>query len=70
MKDPPTRTVADVAQRLRVSPRTVYRFMKDGRLRGERIGRVWRFRDSDIEQMLRGESPTSESTGSVRSQSA
>jgi DNA (cytosine-5)-methyltransferase 1 len=38
---PPFMTVAEAADTLRVSPQQVRRMLGDGRLRGERVGRVW-----------------------------
>ena len=45
-------TVDDVAKRLKVSERTVYRMLKTGRLRGAKVGRTWRFRDQDVLDMF------------------
>ena len=50
-------TVADVAQYLAVTPRTVYQMVTDRRLRAYTLGgRILRFRRSDVEAALR---PTS-----------
>ena len=48
-------TVADVAERLKVPPATVRRWLRDGRLRGVRLGGTklgYRVRASDLEQFL------------------
>lgn len=41
-RDEPLMTVGDVAAMLGVSERSVYRALRDGRLRGDRIGSSWR----------------------------
>jgi excisionase family DNA binding protein len=45
-------TVQDVATHLAVSPRTVYRLMKDYRLPAYRIGGQWRFKLEAIEAWM------------------
>jgi len=37
---------------LRVTPRTIYRLIKTGDLPAVRIGRQWRFRQSDLDAWL------------------
>jgi excisionase family DNA binding protein len=43
------RTVEQAAERLAVHPKTVLRFIRDGRLRATRIGRSWRILASDLD---------------------
>jgi len=38
---------------LQVSRRTVVRWLKEGRLKGVRAGRLWRVREEDLEAFLR-----------------
>jgi excisionase family DNA binding protein len=48
-------TVHDVAQRLRVSPGTVRRWLRDGKLRGSRFGgdRIgYRVRETEVERLI------------------
>ena len=45
----PFLTVEAAAARLQLHPKTVLRFIHDGRLHATRIGRSWRLRPSDIE---------------------
>lgn len=45
-------TVAEVADYLRVSQHTVWRWCKEGRLPAFQIGRVWRIRKDEFEQLL------------------
>jgi len=44
-------TVADVARFLRVHRITIYRMIANGKLRPFKVGRVWRFRRSDIDAL-------------------
>ncbi|MCA8433913.1 helix-turn-helix domain-containing protein [Burkholderia seminalis] len=41
-------TVEDTAARLRVHPKTVLRFIRDGKLRATRVGRAYRILDTDL----------------------
>ncbi|HLZ83746.1 MAG TPA: helix-turn-helix domain-containing protein [Caulobacteraceae bacterium] len=41
-------TVERAAERLAVHPKTVLRFIRDGRLRATRIGKAWRILASDL----------------------
>jgi len=43
----------EVAELLQVSRRTVVRWLKEGRLKGVRVGRLWRVREEDLEMFLR-----------------
>jgi excisionase family DNA binding protein len=45
----------EVAAILRVSRDTVYRLSARGELPGRKVGRIWRFPKSAIEEYLRGE---------------
>jgi excisionase family DNA binding protein len=47
-------TAEEVAERVRVSERTVWRWAKTGVLRPIRIGGITRFGASDIEALLKG----------------
>lgn len=46
--------VAEVARRLRVDPRTIYRVIASGHLRAVRVGRVWRVPADALEAYLDG----------------
>jgi excisionase family DNA binding protein len=54
--EPPTadrlRTVAEVAQHIRVSNMTVYRLIKAGNLPAVRVGKSYRIRERDLEAYL------------------
>jgi len=42
----------EVAEMLQVSRRTVVRWLKERRLKGVRVGRLWRVREEDLEAFL------------------
>ena len=45
-------TIKEVSKILRVSERSVLRYIESGRLRASRIGQ-WRIRESDLEKFLK-----------------
>lgn len=45
-------TIGEVAEILRVSTRTINRYIEAGRLRASRIGQ-WRIKESDLEKFLK-----------------
>jgi excisionase family DNA binding protein len=47
-----TYTVQDAAKALRVNPATIRHWLKTGRLKGVKMGRRWRIRESDLEVFL------------------
>jgi len=44
-------TIEEVAEMLRVSPRSVNRYIESGRLKASKIG-VWRIKQSDLDKFL------------------
>ncbi len=46
-------TVTETCRYLKVSPRTLYRYIRDRRLPGFKLGKEWRFARTDLEQWLR-----------------
>jgi excisionase family DNA binding protein len=44
----PFHTVADAAERLRLHPKTILRFIREGRLRATRVGRQYRILSGDL----------------------
>ncbi len=46
-------TVAETCRYLKVSPRTLYRYIQDRQLPGFKLGKEWRFVRTDLEQWLR-----------------
>ena len=49
-------TPEQVAERLQVVERTVYRLLNEGRLEGVKLGRLWRVREDDLEAFLQAAS--------------
>jgi excisionase family DNA binding protein len=45
-------TVKEVASKLKVSERAVLDWLRAGQLRGLRVGRAWRVKESDLEAFL------------------
>jgi excisionase family DNA binding protein len=45
-------TVKKVQERLQVSERTVFNLMQRGELHGFKVGKLWRFEESDIEEYI------------------
>ncbi len=45
-------TPKEVAEILRVSPRTVQRWVKEGKLRAVRVGRLWRIPSTALTELL------------------
>src|SRR5438552_2375591 len=58
-------TVEHVAERLKLHPKTVLRFIRDGRLRATRLGKSYRILRSDLET-LAGASPARSDGPAVR----
>jgi excisionase family DNA binding protein len=50
-------SVRDVAERLGLSPWTVMEWLKVGRLKGVKIGKAWRVKESDLEAFLESPPP-------------
>ncbi len=51
-------TVPQAAEQLQVSERTVYEWLRDGKLPGRKIGKVWRLSADAINDFLRGDVAT------------
>ena len=52
----PLLTIADVAKIFRVSERTVFNWISSGKIQSVKIGGAIRFRQSDIDRLIQGES--------------
>jgi excisionase family DNA binding protein len=59
-------TVDHAAERLAVHPKTVLRFIRDGRLRATRIGKAWRIRASDLDAFAGVPAGPAKTPGPVR----
>jgi len=42
----------EVAERLAVTPKSIRQWLREGRLRGIRAGRLWRIRPEDVEEFI------------------
>lgn len=60
MTTPRAYTVDEVATILKVNPRTVYRALDAGTLRGFKVGAAWRVSQQALEAFMRGERPPTE----------
>ena len=47
-------TKIDVRERLQVSPRTLDRLVAEGKLEKVKLGRLTRFRESDVRKLIEG----------------
>ena len=45
-------TLLEVASECRVSKKTIYRALNDGRLKAYKVGRQWRFKRSDVDRFV------------------
>lgn len=57
---PPVLTVSEVAEYLRVTTKTVYALVKQGRLQSFRVGRAMRFHRADVEAFIEESKDTKE----------
>jgi excisionase family DNA binding protein len=55
-------TVAEVADYLRVSPSTIYRLLKNGELRGFKVG-DWRFNRQTLDDYMREQATITQARG-------
>lgn len=58
-------TVPQAAAQFQVSERTIYEWLRDGKLPGRKIGRVWRMSATALEEFLRGPVVTTERRAEV-----
>jgi excisionase family DNA binding protein len=67
--EPEFYTVQEVADRLRVSRKTIYRMVERGEIRAVRLGDVYRIPREGLDAFIRGEQKT-ETTAEVRRDAA
>ena len=48
-------TPEEVAAILRVSPKSIRKWLKEGTLQGIKVGRLWRIKESELKAALAGE---------------
>lgn len=46
-------TIEDVASELKVAPMTIYRVLKLGKVKGVKIGAIWRISEDELERIKR-----------------
>ena len=51
----PLLTTDEAAALLKVHPKTLQKMARDGRIPGHRIGDLWRFRASELDETLKSE---------------
>ena len=59
-ESPPESELLDMnqaAERLKTSRATFYRWLRAGKIKGMKLGRLWRFRREDVERFLEGKEP-------------
>ncbi len=49
-------TIDEIAEFLHMNPMTVYSWVKDGKIPAFKIGKVWRFRKTEIDEWLKNKS--------------
>lgn len=53
-------TVDETCRYLKITPRTLYRYIHDRRLPGFKLGKEWRFVRSDLEQWIEEQARSSQ----------
>jgi excisionase family DNA binding protein len=48
-------TPQEVAQKLKIDMSTVYRWIREGRLKAVKIGHFWRVSESELSRLLKGD---------------
>ncbi|MEC9485365.1 MAG: helix-turn-helix domain-containing protein [Candidatus Izemoplasma sp.] len=48
----PYYTLKDIMEITRLSERTIRRYLKQGKLNGDKIGKEWRFQEEDVKQLF------------------
>jgi excisionase family DNA binding protein len=59
-------TVDRVAEKVGLHPRTVRRFIREGRLRAKKIGKQWRILSRDLDELIGKEAADEEAPGDRR----
>lgn len=48
-------TPEEAAARLKIARRTVYQWLREGRIRGTKLSNLWRIPESELNRLLGGE---------------
>jgi excisionase family DNA binding protein len=59
-------TIEEVAARLQLSPLTVGDMLRDGRMPGFKLGRLWRVREEDLDRYIRDKAAAGEEAQRAR----
>lgn len=65
MLDEKLYTVADVAEITGLTSRTIRNYLKDGTLRGQKIGVQWRFTEEEIKKLFSRQAPGQDSPSQI-----
>lgn len=50
-------TLGEVAKRLKVSVKTIRRWLQEGRLTGFKMGKLWRVKETELEAFIERQTP-------------
>ena len=53
-------TVEETAKLFNVTRRTIQSYIKDGKIKGQKIGGMWYFTEDNLQAFVRGEQPRAE----------
>ena len=60
-------SVEEIADHLGISKETVYRWLEKGKIPAHRVGKLWKFRPSEVDEwVLKGQAGDIESDGSKK----
>lgn len=59
----PWYSVEQIAQHLGISKETVYRWLEKGKIPSHRIGKLWKFKPSEVDDWVRGGQATDHLSG-------
>ena len=48
-------TPKEVAEKLKVSEQTVLRWLRNGKLKGVKVGKLWRVKEEDLRELIKEE---------------
>ena len=60
-------TTQQVEGLLQIDRTTIYRMVQSGNLPGVRVGKQWRFRRADIDNLMRSQSPSATASAALQS---
>lgn len=48
-------TPEEAAKKLKIARRTVYHWLREGKIKGKKLGNMWRISEAEIDRILAGE---------------